>query len=82
MKRKVLGLATIIAISSVLLTVPVQAGPEDFSRHYNSAQEFLEQGQYSSAIVDFRKALHINYLDTSARIGLINSYLCKGNILR
>ena len=33
--------------------------------------------QYSSSIVEFRKALRINYLDNSARIGLINAYLAR-----
>ena len=46
--------------------------------HYNLAQSYLSQFQYSSAISEFKKALRINYLDNSARIGLINSYLARG----
>ena len=37
------------------------------------------QNQYSSSIVEFRKALRINYLDNSARIGLINAYLARAS---
>lgn len=48
-----------------------------FAEHYNSGQNFLTQNQYSSAIVEFRKAMRINYLDNSARIGIINSYLAR-----
>lgn len=50
----------------------------DFAEHYNAAQQYLSQYQYSSAITEFKKALRINYLDNSARIGLINSYLARG----
>ena len=50
----------------------------DFAKHYNDAQNYLSQYQYSSAISEFKKALRINYLDNSARIGLINSYLARG----
>ena len=53
------------------------ASVQDFMQFYNTAQTSLEQGQYSSAIDNFRKALRINYLDNSARIGLINSYLAR-----
>lgn len=50
----------------------------DFADHYNAAQQYLAQYQYSSAISEFKKALRINYLDDSARIGLVNSYLARG----
>lgn len=52
-----------------------------FEEHYNSAQQYLSQFQYSSAIMEFKKALRINYLDNSARVGLINSYLARGTYL-
>ncbi len=48
-----------------------------FAEHYNAAQNYLTQNQYSSAIVEFRKAMRINYLDNSARIGIINAYLAR-----
>ena len=48
-----------------------------FAEHYNAAQNYLVQNQYSSAIVEFRKAMRINYLDNSARIGIVNSYLAR-----
>ncbi|MEG2454512.1 MAG: hypothetical protein RSB20_06560, partial [Clostridia bacterium] len=41
-------------------------------------QTYLSQFQYSSAISEFKRALRINYLDNSARIGLANSYLARG----
>ncbi len=50
----------------------------DFAEHYNLAQQYLSQYQYSSAIIEFKKAMRINYLDDSARIGLVNSYLARG----
>ena len=49
-----------------------------FADYYNAGQQDLSQYQYSSAIDEFKKALRINYLDNSARIGLINSYLARG----
>lgn len=54
------------------------AANADFAQHYDLAQQYLSQYQYSSAISEFKKALRINYLDDSARIGLINSYLARG----
>lgn len=53
----------------------------DFAEHYNLAQQYLSQYQYSSAISEFKKALRINYLDNSARVGLVNSYLARGTYL-
>ena len=38
----------------------------------------MSQYQYSGAITEFKSALRINYLDNSARIGLINAYLSRG----
>ena len=76
MRRTLLGTVCFL----VLLSAPApvfSASTGMFAQYYNSAQSYLAQGQYSSAIVDFRKALRINYLDNSARIGLINSYLAR-----
>ena len=77
MKRKFVGILSILALSSLLSIVNVEASSSAFYQHFESAQEFLNQGQYSSAIAEFRKALRINYMDNSARIGLINSYLAR-----
>ena len=78
MKKKTLGIVCLLALSSVLGVQEVfSAQSGAFAQHFDAAQSFLEQGQYSSAIVSFRKALRINYLDNSARIGLINSYLAR-----
>lgn len=67
-----------LAICAGIVCQPVfsaQAGA--FAEHYNQAQNYLMQSQYSSAIVEFRKALRINFLDNSARIGLVNAYLAR-----
>lgn len=50
----------------------------DFREHFDLGQQYLSNYQYSSAITEFKNALRINYLDNSARIGLINSYLARG----
>lgn len=57
------------------------AANEDFAQYYNAGQQALTQYQYSTAIDSFKNALMINYLDNSARIGLINSYLARGTYL-
>lgn len=54
------------------------AAKADFAQHYNAAQQYLSQYQYSSAIDEFKYALRINYLDDSARIGIVNAYLARG----
>ena len=78
MRRKVLCIACLITISTgIVTTIPAMAAPSAFVQHYESGQNNLAQGQYSSAIADFRKALVINYMDNSARIGLINAYLAR-----
>lgn len=50
----------------------------DFKEHFDLGQQYLSNYQYSGAITEFKSALRINYLDNSARIGLINSYLARG----
>jgi len=78
MKKKLSGMLCVIAAAIVISQPHVfGAGAGVFAQHYDAAQNYLAQGQYSSAIVEFRKALRVNYLDNSARIGLINSYLSR-----
>lgn len=67
----------ILCIISCFL-IASSAANADFAEHYNLAQQYLSQYQYSSAIAEFKKALRINYLDNSSRIGLINSYMARG----
>ncbi len=50
----------------------------DFKEHFDLGQQYLSNYQYSGAISEFKSALRINYLDNSARIGLINSYIARG----
>ncbi len=64
------------AIFCFLLTCNIAKA--DFSDYYNAGQQDLSQYQYSSAISEFKKALRINYLDNSARVGLVNAYLARG----
>ncbi len=77
MKKSFLRTICLLAFSAVIAQESVFAASGAFAEHYNSAQNFLMQNQYSSAIVEFRKAMRINYLDNSARIGIINSYLAR-----
>ena len=48
-----------------------------FKEHFDLGQQYLSNYQYSGAITEFKSALRINYLDNSARLGLINSYLAR-----
>ena len=78
MRRKVLGTVCCLAVCLILgQNQGLCASAGAFAEHYNAAQSYLMQNQYSSSIVEFRKALRINYLDNSARIGLINAYLAR-----
>jgi len=77
MNKNLLGKLCIVAMLAAGVQPVLAAGADAFAQHFNSAQNYLEQGQYSSAVVEFRKAMRINYLDNSARIGLINSYLAR-----
>lgn len=52
-----------------------------FQEHYTLGQQYYFNSQYSSAIDEFKKALMINFMDNSARIGLINSYLARGTYI-
>ncbi|MBO5434507.1 tetratricopeptide repeat protein [bacterium] len=70
MKKSVITLLGILALCQ-----PAWAG---FKEHFDLGQEYLSNYQYSSAISEFKNALKINYLDNSARIGLVNSYLARG----
>ena len=78
MRRNFLGTICCLAISAALIQPQAFGAPSGaFTEHYNAAQNYLMQNQYSSAVVEFKKALRINYLDNSARIGLINAFLAR-----
>ena len=80
MIRNFKGLLCGIVISASMIQPSAYcAGTANFAQHYEAAQNFLAQNQYSSAILEFRKALRINYLDNSARIGIVNSYLARAS---
>ena len=65
---------------SAILSVFMLSGSAfgDFKEHFDLGQSYLSQYQYSGAISEFKSALRINYLDKSARIGLVNAYLARG----
>lgn len=67
------SLITLLGI--LVMCQPAYAG---FKEHFDLGQEYLSNYQYSSAITEFKNALKINYLDNSARIGLVNAYLARG----
>ncbi|MBD5402431.1 tetratricopeptide repeat protein [bacterium] len=71
------SLATIAKLSLILCMISSTAYA-DFREHYDLGQNYLSNYQYSGAISEFKSAMRINYLDNSARIGLINSYLARG----
>ena len=68
---KLTCVASLVAFS----VTPCFAG---FKEHFDLGQQYLTNYQYSGAITEFKSALRINYLDNSARLGLINSYLSRG----
>ena len=70
--NKLVGLVCVLTLS---FCNPAFAG---FKEHFDLGQKYLSNYQYSGAITEFKNALRINYLDNSARIGLINSYLARG----
>lgn len=77
-REKFLGIICCVTLSLALGQPTLLSAPSAaFTQHYNAGQEFLTQSQYSSAIVEFRKALRINFMDNSARIGIINAYLAR-----
>ena len=74
-KNRSLSALTTISIAFCLIGNCALA---DFREHFDMGQSYLSQYQYSGAISEFKSALRINYMDTSARIGLINSFLARG----
>ena len=65
----------LVLICALTLGIPAFAG---FKEHFDLGQQYLANYRYSGAISEFKSALRINYLDNSARIGLVNSYLARG----
>ncbi|MCQ2755101.1 MAG: hypothetical protein MJ231_08690, partial [bacterium] len=58
MKKRILSVVCVLAIQGALSQVPTfAAGTGSFVQYYDAAQSYLANGQYSSAIVDFRKDL-------------------------
>ena len=78
MKKSFLRTVCCLAVCTILTQGNLYAAVTGaFAEHYNAAQNFLMNNQYSSAIMEFRKAMKINYLDNSARIGIVNAYLAR-----
>ena len=65
----------LIILFSMLVFIPLAFADETFKTHFNLAEQYYKQAKYTSAISEYQKALRINNLDNSARIGLINSHL-------
>ncbi|MBO6272350.1 tetratricopeptide repeat protein [bacterium] len=81
MKRKLIISSCLISIGlgmGIFAPEPSFAG---FQEHYTLAQQYFFNARYSSAIDEFKKALMINFLDNSARIGLVNSYIARGSYI-
>lgn len=74
MKKPLITLAKL----SLILCLTNGVAFADFREHFDLGQNYLSNYQYSGAITEFKSALRINYLDTSARIGLVNSYIARG----
>lgn len=69
-----------ILCASMTYNAPVFAetyNDEPPSYYYSQGQNFYKNGQFSSAIKEFKKALRENPSDNSAKIGLINSYISR-----
>lgn len=60
---------------ALTINMPAMAS---FKEHFDLGQQYLSNYQYSGAITEFKSAMRINYLDNSARIGLINAYCARG----
>ena len=65
----------LIILFSMLVFTPIVFADETFKTHFDLAEQYYKQARYTNAIGEYQKALRINNLDNSARIGLINSYL-------
>ena len=70
-------LATLAKLSLIICLLSGTAFA-NFKEHFDLGQSYMLQYQYSGAITEFKSALRINYLDNSARIGLINAYIARG----
>ena len=65
----------LIILFSMLVFTPFAFADETFKSHFDLAEQYYKQSKYTSAIGEYQKAMRINYLDNSARIGMINAYL-------
>ena len=72
-KEKLLDMKKILFTLAVLFAVNTVFS-NDF---YEQGMRYMNSYQYSSAITEFKNALRINYMDNSARIGLINAYIAR-----
>jgi len=75
-----------LLIAGLIITACLGVGVDTacfagFQEHYTLGQQYFFNSRYSSAIDEFKKALMINFLDNSARIGLVNSYLARGTYI-
>lgn len=78
MKKNFKFIFLILFVIGLSTIMPAYA---DFNEHFNLGQNYIAQQQYSSAIMEFQKALKIDPYNDFARIELINSYLASGTDL-
>jgi len=76
------NISKLLAVAIIMGMVSVPAYSETYndeppSVYYSQGQTFYKNGQFSSAIKEFKKALRDNPSDNSAKIGLINSYISR-----
>lgn len=81
MKKLVITLFLLSLISAYAQDIS-QADVQRFSAYYSNGMGYLQNGQYSSAISEFRKVLRFSPYDTMLREALINSYAARAQYYR
>jgi len=77
MKKQIITIVLLAALTAI----PAIAADEQLNwaanQHYETAQNYFKNSEYTKAIDEYKKALRINPNGFAERAGLINSYLAR-----
>ncbi len=82
MKKKLVITLALLLCLGVYSEEVSQQDVQRFSAYYSNGMEYLKNGQYSSAIVEFRKVLRFSPYDGIVQNSLANAYYARAQYYR
>jgi len=82
MKKKIITVFAVFLFLSANAAEISQQDLQRYSAYYSNGMEYLKNGQYSSAIVEFKKVLRFSPYDETVQEKLANAYMARAHYYR